>query len=218
MDLEAYRKINTLCGEQDVRLVAVSKTRTVNEILELYHQGQRDFGENRIQEWIEKKDVLPGDIRWHLIGHIQTNKVKFLSPPPFLIHSGDRISLIEALNKEAEKQGKKFNVLLQVKIAQEESKYGFSVDELIQWSSSGQHKQYPGLVFKGVMGMATFTDDMLQVSREFKALRNCFERIVPFFSPSEFREISMGMSGDYDVAIEEGSTMVRIGSSIFGPR
>lgn len=218
MDLEKYREIVSLCQEHDVKLIAVSKTRSVEEILELYHVGQRDFGENRIQEWMEKKDALPDDIRWHLIGHLQTNKVKYLSPPPFLVHSGDRLSLLDALDKQAAKQGVRFSVLLQIKIAMEETKYGFEKEELIGWARSGRWKDYPGLTFRGVMSMASFTEDTAQVSREFAELRACFSELKAYFTEPDFQEISMGMSGDYETAIREGSTMVRIGSSIFGPR
>lgn len=218
MDFEVFDSISKKCSDQNITLVAVSKTKSVEDIMKLYNRGQRVFGENRIQEWADKVIKLPGDIRWHLIGHLQTNKVKFLDPVPELIHSGDRISLFDALEKEGQKRDLEFNVLIQIKIAEEESKYGFSIPEIEGIAGKGQLDNYSHVRFKGVMGMATFTDNMEKVRREFQALRTCFGHIQRYFDPNEFREISMGMSGDYEIALEEGSTMVRIGSLIFGSR
>jgi len=218
MNFEEYRRILEACSDKSALLIAVSKTRSAAEILGLYHHGQRDFGENRVQEWLEKKDLLPDDIRWHLIGHIQTNKVKFLDPVPALIHSADRLSLLDALEKEGEKRGVVFKALLQVKIAREESKFGFEGEELVGLARSGKLSGYRHIAFHGLMGMATFTEDELQVKQEFAELRHYFEELLPLMDGTIFREISMGMSGDYTLALEEGSTMVRIGSSIFGER
>lgn len=218
MEFEIFDRIKKECYDQNITLIAVSKTKSVEDIMKLYNRGQRFFGENRIQEWADKVTRLPDDIRWHLIGHIQTNKVKFLDPVPELIHSGDRISLFDALEKEGQKRDIEFNVLIQIKIAEEESKYGFSIPEIEGIAGTGQLDKYSHVRFKGVMGMATFTDNMEKVRREFQALRSCFSQIQRYFDPYEFCAISMGMSGDYEIAIEEGSTMVRIGSLIFGAR
>ena len=203
-----------------VRLVAVSKTRPVEDIREAYNAGQRCFGENRVQEILNKRDHLPSDIEWHLIGHLQRNKVKFIVPFIDMIQSVDSLRLLAAIDSEAFKHNRVVNVLLQVHIAREETKFGFNREEIEEMLPS---KEFAGLKFIricGLMGMATFTSDLVQVRSEFRSLTGLFNELKEkyFFSDDNFREISMGMSGDYEVAIGEGSTMIRVGSLIFGER
>lgn len=203
-----------------VKLVAVSKTHTVSEILEAYNAGHRLFGENRVQEIISKKDMLPSDIEWHLIGHLQSNKVKFIVPFISMIESVDSVKLLRLIDDEAVKTGRVVECLLQVHIANEETKFGFSADELIELSARGEFANLNGVKLAGLMGMATFTDDIAQVKKEFSELSDCFSQLKSqyFTDNINFKEISMGMSGDYITAIESGSTIVRIGSLIFGER
>lgn len=198
------------------RLIAVSKTQSVDKIKDLYNWGQRDFGENKVQELLGKKDQLPSDIRWHMIGNLQRNKVKYLTDFAHLIHSVDSQKLMKEINKEATKSQRKMSVLLQVKIAKEDSKEGMETAELDAILQDFVDDKYPMIEIKGLMGMATFTDDVGLVEKEFAALRSMRDdRITqyPFL-----QELSMGMSGDFTMAIEQGSTMVRIGSLIFGAR
>ncbi len=201
----------------ETTLVAVSKTKPESAIQRLYDRGQRIFGENRVLEIVRKQAALPSDIEWHFIGHLQSKKTKEIAPFVHMIHSMDSFKLLAVTNKEARKCERSINVLLQIKIAQEESKYGFSIDSLL---SDFNPEDYPNLNFRGVMGMATFTPDIVQVRSEFKKLANYKKRVEEaFFSKSDsFDQISMGMSGDYKIAIEEGSTMIRIGSLLFGAR
>ena len=199
------------------KLVAVSKYRSTEAIQELYDQGQRDFGENRVQELIIKQPQFPEDMRWHIIGHLQSNKVKFIAPFVHLIHSVDSAKVLEVINEEAKKNHRIIDVLLQFKIAEEDSKYGFdtaSTKELLESSSFGK---LANVRVCGVMGMATFTEDQQQIKKEFQQLKGIFDELKESYFASEdsFREISMGMSGDYVLALEEGSTMVRIGSKLF---
>jgi PLP dependent protein len=203
-----------------VKLVAVSKTKPVSSILEAYNTGHRIFGENRVQELLSKKDLLPGDIEWHLIGHLQSNKVKYIVPFIKMIHSVDSFKLLQAINYEAQKISTVVDCLLQFHIAMEETKFGFSMGELDEMESLTLFSQFKHVRICGVMGMATFTDNIAQVRKEFRYLADCFYTAKrKLFSDSEFfKEISMGMSGDYLTAIEEGSTMIRIGSIIFGER
>jgi PLP dependent protein len=203
-----------------VKIVAVSKTRSIEDIMEAYTAGQRIFGENRVQELLSKKDSLPQDIQWHLIGHLQTNKVKFIIPFVRLIHSVDSFKLLLAINNEAEKMSRIVDCLLQFHIAREESKFGFSMEEVIAMLESASFKSMKNVSLCGIMGMATFTDNTEIVRDEFRYLKNCFDILkLDYFKLSEkFTEVSMGMSGDYNLAVEEGSTMVRIGSLIFGER
>lgn len=202
---------------EDVTLVAVSKTKPVSAILELYHQGQRVFGENRVQELASKYESLPKDIEWHMIGHLQKNKVKYIAPFVSMIHSVGSVSLLEEINKRAKQNERVIDILLQFKIATEETKYGSSGHE--DWADFPFDK-YENVRFRGVMGMATFTDNTDQVRSEFRRLKNIFDNLKTsiFATKDEFQVISMGMSGDYVVAIEEGSNMVRIGSLLFGAR
>ena len=203
-----------------VELVAVSKTKPNSSILEAYAAGHRVFGENRIQELIAKSDALPKDIEWHMIGHLQSNKVKYIAPFIGLIHAVDKAKLLTEINKEALKNNRVIRVLLQFHIAKEESKFGMSLAEAEELLSSYQFKSFENIEVVGVMGMATFTTDEDQVRNEFKNLKTIFEKLqdVYFQNQPTFKVISMGMSDDYNLAIEEGSTMVRIGSSIFGKR
>ena len=201
-------------------LVAVSKTHAPEEIMELYDKGQRDFGENRVQEMIEKYEEMPKDIRWHLIGHLQTNKVKYITSWVHLIHSVDSFKVLKEINKRAAQDNRVIDCLLQFKIAEEDTKYGFEPEEAYEMLRSEKFRNLKNIRITGVMGMATFTDDEAQVRREFRQLRNIFQHLKGnFFADQDsFREISMGMSDDYPIALEEGSTMVRIGSLLFGER
>jgi pyridoxal phosphate enzyme (YggS family) len=203
-----------------VTLVAVSKTKPVVALMEVYDAGQRVFGENKVQEMCEKYDVMPKDIQWHLIGHLQTNKVKYLAPFVALIHSVDSFKLLEEINKQALKNNRVIDCLLQFHIAQEETKFGLSENEASELITSNEFKLMKNVRIVGVMGMASFTEDNESVRNEFQSLKKIFTNLKnKFFSKEDcFKEISMGMSGDYLLAIEEGSTMVRVGSSIFGAR
>jgi pyridoxal phosphate enzyme (YggS family) len=204
----------------NVKLVAVSKTKPAELLMEAYLHGQRVFGENKVQELVCKYEELPKDIEWHLIGHLQTNKVKYVAPFVYLIHGVDSFKLLKAIDLEAKKVNRIIPCLLQFHIAEEETKFGFSMDELIEMLTTPEFGNLQNVRISGVMGMATFTDDENQIRKEFAHLKAIFERlrIEHFSENSDFKDISMGMSGDYLIAIEEGSTMVRIGSTIFGER
>ena len=203
-----------------VQLVCVSKFHPDEAVLEAYHAGERIFGESRVQEMCGKYERLPKDIRWHFIGHLQTNKIKFIIPFVELIHGVDSYKLLVEINKQAEKANRIVNCLLQIHIAKEETKFGFSAEELLEILDSGKWKTLGNINICGLMGMATFTDNKNQVRAEFKNLKELFDRVktIYFASDSSFKEISMGMSDDFELAIEEGSTMVRVGSLIFGLR
>jgi pyridoxal phosphate enzyme (YggS family) len=205
---------------QKVRLVAVSKTKAIPEIMEAYNVGQRIFGENKVQELIEKHEVLPKDIEWHMIGHLQTNKIRYISPFVKLIHGVDSFKLLRELDKEGRKLNRVLNCLLQVKIAKEETKFGLSKTEIVDILLSEEFKTFRWVQIQGLMGMATYTDDLEIVRNEFRTCRQIFKELKErFFADSdEFAELSMGMSDDYLIAIEEGATMVRLGSTIFGER
>ncbi len=198
-----------------VTLVAVSKTKPVEDLQEAYAAGMRDFGENKIQEMCDKYEVLPKDIRWHMIGHVQTNKVKYMAPFVHLIHGVDSLKLLKEIHKQAEKNNRVIDVLLQQFIADEETKFGLDEEEIHQiMQEEVQH--LPNVRVVGLMGMATFTEDKNQIREEFRSLKSNFDSLKNNFE--NLTILSMGMSGDYQIAIEEGSTMVRIGSSIFGHR
>lgn len=203
-----------------VQLVCVSKFHPDEAVLEAYHAGERIFGESKVQEMCGKYERLPKDIRWHFIGHLQTNKIKFIIPFVELIHGVDSYKLLVEINKQAEKANRIVNCLLQIHIAKEETKFGFSPEELLEILDSGKWKTLGNVNICGLMGMATFTDNKNQVRAEFKNLKELFDAVKTtyFASDSSFKEISMGMSDDFEPAIEEGSTMVRIGSLIFGLR
>jgi pyridoxal phosphate enzyme (YggS family) len=202
----------------NVTLVAVSKTKPNEAILEAYKAEQRIFGENRVQELVPKSETLPKDIEWHMIGHLQRNKVKYIAPFVSCIHSIDKLNLLDEIDKEAAKNDRTIRVLLQFHIAQEETKFGLSLEEAEAYLSSKAHAALKHIEIAGVMGMATFTDDENQVRNEFRLLKAIFVRLKTnyFSTQASFKELSMGMSGDYQLAIEEGSTMLRVGSSIFG--
>lgn len=205
---------------QSVKLVAVSKTRPATDVQVAYNEGHRYFGENKVQELLNKKDLLPADIEWHLIGHLQTNKVKYIVPFISMIQSVDTFKLLKFIDSEAWKISRIINCLLQIHIAAEETKFGFSMDEIKEMVSSVEFANLRNITVKGVMGMATFTSDENQVRREFAFLRECYNNLKfnYFTNNPEFEEISMGMSGDFKTAIQEGSTIVRIGSLLFGAR
>lgn len=199
-----------------VALVAVSKTKPNEDILEAYSTGHRIFGENKVQELTTKHDSLPKDIEWHMIGHLQRNKVKYIAPFVHLIHGVDSFKLLKEINKRAAQNNRTINCLLQIHIAQEQTKFGFSEDEVIELLNSDEYKQLKNIKVIGLMGMATFTDNQNQVRSEFKSLKTLFSALLT--QHPTLNTLSMGMSGDYQIAIEEGSTMVRVGSSIFGKR
>jgi PLP dependent protein len=203
-----------------VSLVAVSKTKPNKAILEAYNTGHRLFGENKVQELIKKQEELPKDIEWHFIGHLQSNKVKFIAPFISLIHAVDSLKLLQVINKEAIGNKRVINCLIQCKIASEESKFGLSVEEIYDLLESSVFSELEHVNILGVMGMASYTDDVAQVRREFKLLKDTFDRLkINLFSEKQdFTVVSMGMSHDYGIAIEEGATMIRVGSSIFGER
>ena len=197
-----------------VELVAVSKTKSNEEILEAYKAGQRKFGENKIQDMTRKYEILPKDIQWHMIGHVQSNKVKYMAPYVSLIHGVDSLKLLKEINKQAQKNNRIIDCLLQIHIAKEESKYGLSVQESQQAIKIA--KELPHLRIKGLMGMATFTEDQKQIEREFAGLKSLYDKYKEQKIP--LKVLSMGMSGDFLIAIEQGSNMIRVGSKIFGPR
>ncbi|HBC77944.1 MAG TPA: YggS family pyridoxal phosphate-dependent enzyme [Bacteroidales bacterium] len=203
-----------------VKLVAVSKTKPVSDILEAYNAGQKSFGENRVQELMQKKDLLPGDIEWHLIGHLQSNKVKLIVPFIRLIHSVDTFKLLKTINFEATRLNRVVDCLLQIHIAEEETKFGFSIDEINKMTGSEDFLNLNFIRICGVMGMATYTEDTGRIQKEFRYLAGCFNKLRReyFAEKPWFKEVSMGMSGDFKIAIGEGSTIVRIGSLIFGER
>lgn len=203
-----------------VTLVAVSKTKPAELIAEAYGAGQRVFGENKVQEMAEKHAELPGDIEWHMIGHVQTNKVRLMAPFVSLVHGVDSLKVLETIDKEAARAGRVIPCLLQFHIAREETKFGLTLEEARELLESESYRGMRHARVAGVMGMATNTDDEEQVRREFRGLRATFETLRGeyFAGDAGFREVSMGMSGDYRIAVEEGSTMVRVGSAIFGAR
>ena len=205
---------------ENVRLVAVSKTKPVEDLMEAYQAGQRVFGENQVQELADKYEQLPKDIEWHLIGHLQTNKVKYIAPFISLIHSVDSLKLLIEINKQAEKNNRVIDCLLQIYIADEETKYGLGFDEVIELLESQEFAALKNIRIIGVMGIATNSENTKQINEEFYELKTLFEglKIAYFKNETSFKEISMGMSSDYQIAIEQGSTLVRIGSDIFGER
>jgi PLP dependent protein len=208
----AYHTISKELAATDTTLIAVSKTKPAEDIKELYELGQRDFGENYVQELVEKAAQLPADIRWHFIGHLQTNKVKLIVPFVQLIHGVDSLKLLKEINKEAAKCNRVVDCLLQVHIAQEETKFGLDETELAETMALAAELKLMNVNVIGLMGMASFTTDMDNVRKEFRQLKGIFEHYAAFTT------LSMGMSSDYRIAVEEGSTMVRIGSLLFGER
>jgi PLP dependent protein len=204
----------------NVTLVAISKTHTEQAIMEAYNAGQRVFGENKVQEMVNKYEQLPKDIEWHLVGHLQSNKVKYIAPFVSLIHSVDSFKLLKEINKAAKKENRVIDCLLQIHIAEEETKFGLSKEELYEILASSDFISMENLRVLGLMGMATFTENMDQVRKEFKGLSNLFNQVKRelLAQTDHFTVLSMGMSGDYSIAIEEGSNMIRVGSIIFGER
>lgn len=200
----------------DVSLVAISKTKPNEDLEEAYNAGQRIFGENKIQEMTDKWEALPKDIEWHMVGHVQRNKVKYMAPYIALIHAVDSLKLLKEINKEAKKNERTIKCLLQIKIADEDSKFGISKDEAKEILDSEAFAKFENVEVSGLMGMATFTDDMDQVKKEFSFLHSVFTEFQQTYP--KMKTLSMGMSGDYQLAVECGSTMVRIGSAIFGER
>lgn len=220
--MDVVKNLNNILTNipESVTLVAVSKTKPSSMILDLLEAGHTDFGENKVQDLIAKAEELPDSIKWHFIGHLQSNKVKFIAPFVHLIHGVDSLKLLKVIDKEGAKYGRKISCLLQVHIADEESKFGLSESDLQEILSSEEYSGMDHVRIQGLMGMATYTNDFGQVRQEFKNLKRIFEDIKgKYFNDKDyFRDISMGMSGDYQLAIEEGSTMIRVGSSVFGPR
>jgi pyridoxal phosphate enzyme (YggS family) len=222
VNIESYLKISEALKPKQITLVAVSKTKPVSDIQELYELGQRDFGENYVQELAEKQLLLPNDIRWHFIGHLQSNKVKYIVPFVHLIHGVDSYKLLLEIDKQARKVNRVINCLLQVHIALEETKFGFDEQELLQAMES-IHKyklanELQHIEVTGLMGMASLTDDTEQVRKEFKYLKLLFDQCAQLPGHSNLSTLSMGMSNDYQIAIEESSNMIRIGSLLFGAR
>lgn len=217
---ENIKKINTELSAAGVKLIAVSKTKTPAEIMEAYETGQRMFGENQVQEMVDKYEMLPKDIQWHLVGHLQTNKVKYIAPFVHLIHSVDSLKLLQEIDKQAVKNDRTINCLLQIYIADEETKYGLGYDEAIELLRSEEYKNLKNIQIIGLMGIGTNNVSQRQTSEEFKELAVLFGGLKETFFKDKptFTELCMGMSSDYKLAIEQGSTMVRIGSNIFGDR
>lgn len=222
MEMNISENLKKLKSElpESVSLVAVSKTRTLDEIMEAYNSGQRIFGENKVQEMESKWPEMPKDVEWHMIGHLQRNKVKYMAPFVSLVHAVDSLRLLKEINKEAKKNERVIKCLLQIKIAEEDSKFGMDKTDAINLLTSEDYKKLQNIKVVGLMGMATFTEDEKQVSNEFSKLKRIFDEFQNQSKEfgTEFSILSMGMSGDYKLAIENGSTMVRIGSAIFGER
>ena len=205
---------------KDITLVAVSKTKPNVDIQEAYNAGQRIFGENKIQEMAEKYEALPKDIKWHMIGHLQSNKVKYMAHFVDLIHGVDKLKTLKEINKQAKKHNRVINCLLQATIAKEDTKFGFSFEEIEALLASEETSELKNIVIIGFMGMATFTDDKAQLAEEFSSLKTFYDnqKLLTDTANCKLQTLSMGMSGDYQLAIENGSTMIRVGSSIFGHR
>jgi pyridoxal phosphate enzyme (YggS family) len=219
IDESAYRRIVKQLDGAKVVLVAVSKTKSTEEIRSLYDIGQRDFGENYVQELVDKQSKLPTDIRWHYIGHLQTNKVKYIVPFVYLIHSVDSLKLLKEIDKQARKAGRVIDVLLQLYIAREESKFGLDENELEAIAHAGELKDLNNICVRGFMGMASFTDDQTIIRAEFRYLKSQFNQYQSIQTTNwKLETLSMGMSSDFTIAVEEGSTLVRIGSLLFGAR
>ena len=218
VSIEAYHSIKEELQAKNVQLVAVSKTKPNEDIQALYALGQRSFGENYVQELVDKAASLPADIHWHFIGHLQSNKVKYIAPFIYLIHGVDSEKLLAEINKQAIKQNKMIACLLQVHIATEETKFGFDAESLTEFIASGRLSNYSNVVIKGLMGMASFSEDKSLVEKEFSTLKTIYDHTATHLNNVHFDTLSMGMSGDYALAIDKGSNLVRIGSLLFGAR
>lgn len=217
--IETYQNILQELNARHTRLIAVSKTKPGEDILTLYHLGQKDFGENYVQELVDKATKLPTDIQWHFIGHLQKNKVKYIAPFVYLIHGVDSLSLLAEINKQAQKCNRVIDCLLQIYIAKEETKFGLNAEELTEILSTVQSGIFSNIRLKGLMGMASFTENQSQIESEFQYLKHLFESCKKKYQKlSDFTILSMGMSNDYKIAIACGSNMVRIGSLLFGKR
>ena len=218
--MELAKNFKTILDEisPDITLIAVSKTKPDSLILEAYNLGQKDFGENRVQDMKVKAQRLPKDIRWHMIGRIQTNKIKDFISYVHLVHGVDRLKVLSSINNEAKKINRVIDVLIQVHIAKEETKTGFSFDELEEVVSNENQNKFENIRIRGLMGMATFTENQNEIRKEFSMLKKTFENIKKAINEPNFDILSMGMSGDFQIAIQEGSTMVRIGTLLFGKR
>ena len=218
---QSFTDVTKELREKECQLIAVSKTKPISDILELYNLGQKDFGENYVQELAEKQSQLPADIHWHFIGHLQSNKVKFIAPFVYLIHGVDSFKLLKEINKQAQKVNRVIDCLLHVHIAQEETKFGFDETELTDLftNNKSELENLRNIQISGFMGMASFTDDTEKVRKEFRYLKSLSDKFKKLqIDNSKLTILSMGMSGDYKIAIEEGSNMVRIGSLLFGAR
>jgi PLP dependent protein len=222
MQVSSYQNLLEILRSSGTQLVAVSKTKSIEEILELYDKGQRDFGENYVQELVEKEQALPKDIRWHFIGHLQTNKVKYIAPFIYMIQSVDSLKLLLEIDKYAAKNQRAIFCLLQIFIAREETKFGLDEEELdsliVTVNQNRQNERFSHSVISGCMGMASLTENQTQIRNEFTSLRKAFEKIKISFPSDPVDTLSMGMSSDFRIALEMGSTMVRIGSLLFGKR
>lgn len=220
VNLTQYHQLLDEINGAEATLIAVSKTKPNEDIMGLYAAGQKDFGENYVQELVGKQEALPKDIHWHFIGHLQSNKIKYIAPFVQLIHGVDSLKLLDAINKEGRKINRVIHCLLQVHIATEETKFGLDVEESLEAAKKiFQVKGYEHVLVRGLMGMASFSENTMQVRNEFKTLKTLFDRIkADENTPSSFETLSMGMSGDYRIALEEGSNMLRVGSLLFGGR
>jgi len=222
IDAKAWEKLKSALDSRNVKLVAGSKTKPAEDIRALYDLGQRDFGENYVQELIDKQTVLPADIYWHFIGHLQSNKVKYIAPFVHLIHAVDSFKLLQEINKQAAKHNRVIDVLLQMHIADEETKFGLDTTDIYEFMAyyHAQKDELQNIRIRGLMGMATFTENEQQIREEFRKLHTRFTAMkqTDFLFVDYFNICSMGMSGDYQIAVEEGSTLVRIGSMLFGSR
>ncbi len=216
--IEAYHRIKDQLEQSNVTLVAVSKTKPLEDIQTLYALGQRNFGENYVQELVDKHTALPSDIQWHFIGHLQSNKVKYIAPFVHLIHGVDSEKLLAEINKQAHKHNRQIPCLLQVHIASEQTKFGFDTQSLQEFITSERRSQYKNVVIQGLMGMASFTENTALIEKEFSTLKSIYDQTASIINNTHFNTLSMGMSGDYTIAIEKGSTLVRIGSLLFGAR
>ncbi|MBK8711209.1 MAG: YggS family pyridoxal phosphate-dependent enzyme [Niastella sp.] len=223
INITEYNKIVNETKEKNSTLVAVSKLQPVSAIESLYQMGQRDFGENYVQELITKQPLLPGDIQWHFIGHLQSNKVKYIAPFVHLVHTVDSEKLLNEINKQAAKNNRVIHCLIQVHIAEEDTKFGLLPQQAEELLLSLQQMAFKNIVIAGLMGMASFSDDVNKVAGEFKTLQQLFKKYQQYFSKNQtphiaFNILSMGMSGDYTLAMQHGSNMIRVGSLIFGQR
>ena len=218
VNIEFYQEIVTFLSLNKVQLIAVSKTKPHQAILDLHQLGQKDFGENYVQELVDKAAALPQDIHWHFIGHLQSNKVKYIAPFVYLIHGVDSEKLLMEINKQALKNNRIIDVLLQVHIASEETKFGFDELTLLDLIQSGRLANYANIRLRGLMGMASFSEDAALVNNEFSGLNHIYKKAKALINTTHFDQLSMGMSSDYKLAIQQGSTMVRIGSLLFGAR